>query len=147
MILVAKHQRRVINSEGGFTLVELLVVLAIISLIAALATPNVLGYLDSTKVNTTKTQIRNLESALELYYLDNGSYPSSEIGLSALIRAVPEAPGWNGPYIKGGNTLNDGWGHPFAYELSVGASRASVRSLGRDGKEGGEGLDADLGGW
>ena len=132
-----------ISREDGFTLVEMLVVLAIIALITTLVAPQILRYLGSARVDAAQAQIRNLSSALELYYIDNGGYPTKEEGLSALTTAPGSATRWNGPYMKGADKLADPWGNPYLYN-STGAA-FTIRSLGRDGKEGGEGLDKDLG--
>lgn len=129
--------------DEGFTLVELLVVLAIIGLVAALVAPQVLRYLGSARVSTTQTQLKSLGSALELYYLDIGSYPTKEQGLAALASAPPSVGGWNGPYLKSQTALKDGWGRDYLYESEPGQG-ARVYSLGRDGAPQGQGLDADL---
>lgn len=128
--------------EEGFTLVEMLVVLAIIALITTLVAPQILRYLGSARVDAAQAQIRNLSSALELYYIDNGGYPTKEEGLSALAAAPGSATRWNGPYMKGADKLADPWGNPYLYDSSGAAF--VIRSFGRDGKEGGEGLDKDL---
>jgi general secretion pathway protein G len=130
--------------EAGFTLVELLVVLAIIGLIAAIAAPQVLGYLGSARVDTAKAQIRNIESALELYYIDAGRYPSSEEGLKALTEKPAGDDRWNGPYMKQKGALTDPWGAAYQYEGPSADKAFRVNSLGRDRKSGGEGQDADL---
>ena len=104
------------HPQAGFTLVELLVVLAIIGLIAALVAPQVLRYLGSARVETTQAQLKNIGSALELYYLDSGKYPSSDIGLNALVSAPNDGSVWNGPYLKTDAALKDAWGNMFAYE-------------------------------
>lgn len=132
------------NSEDGFTLVELLVVLAIIGLIAALAAPQVLRYLGSARVDATQAQLKNIGSALELYYLDTGKYPSSEAGLEALVAAPNDGSIWNGPYMKGTTALKDAWSNTFVYEQTGEPVSIIVKSFGRDGKPQGEGLDADL---
>jgi len=131
--------------EGGYSLVELLVVLGIVALIATIATPRVLGYLGSAKVEAAKTQIRNASSALELFYLDTGRYPSSEEHLAALAIAPAGLDGWNGPYLKGADKLLDPWGNAYVYEASETADGFRLTSLGRDGRPGGDGQDADLG--
>jgi general secretion pathway protein G len=130
--------------EAAFTLVELLVVLAIIGLIAALVAPQVMRYLSSARVETTQAQLKNIGSALELFYLDGGKYPSTDIGLSALVAAPNDGAVWNGPYLKSDAALKDAWGNKFTYEQSGDPASVLVRSLGRDGKPQGKGLDADL---
>ncbi|MFN7089148.1 MAG: type II secretion system major pseudopilin GspG [Allorhizobium sp.] len=132
------------DHEAGFTMVELLVVLAIIGLVAAIAAPQVLGYLGSARVDTAKVQMRNLQSALELLYIDAGRYPSSTEGLEALMTRPDGYLTWNGPYIKQASSLVDPWGRPYEYQEPDGAGSPSIMSLGRDGKAGGEGLDADI---
>ncbi|MGK6317743.1 type II secretion system major pseudopilin GspG [Neorhizobium sp. DT-125] len=128
----------------GFTLVELLVVLAIIGLIAALATPQVLRYLDSAKVDTTKAQIKNFEGALELYYIDTGRYPSTEEGLAVLASRPSSGGAWNGPYIKNAGTFVDAWNTPYQYRSPADDKPFQILSFGRDRKMGGSGQDADL---
>ena len=132
--------------DDGFTLVEMLVVLAIIGLIATLATPQVLRYLASAKASTTATQIRGLQGALELYYLDNGAYPDTNYGLDALIDAPESSATWNGPYLRGAKSIEDAWGNDFTYKVIDNGRAVSIISLGADGNEGGEGPDADIGG-
>jgi general secretion pathway protein G len=132
------------DPEAAFTLVELLVVLAIIGLIAALVAPQVLRYLGTARVETTQAQLKNIGSALELYYLDSGKYPSSDAGLNALVAAPNDGTVWNGPYLKSDAALKDAWGNKFAYEQAGDPVAILVRSFGRDGKPQGQGLDADL---
>lgn len=139
-----KRDRIVEGGEDGFTLVELLVVLAIIALIATLAAPQVLRYLGSARTNAAKAQIRNIESALELYYVDNAKYPTAEEGLSALVTAPAGDDRWNGPYLKGTSGLSDPWGKPYSYEVKADASWVSIRTFGRDGKPDGSGEDQDV---
>lgn len=142
--LHTNSNRATAYDDAGFTLVELLVVLAIIGLVAALVAPQVLRYLGSARVSTTQAQLNNIGSALELYYLDTGTYPSPDLGLDALVSARASAPIWNGPYLKTKSGLVDAWGKPFHYEQSNDGSGLYVKSYGRDGKPDGEGLDADL---
>lgn len=132
-----------IEADEGFTLVELLVVLAIIGLVAALVAPQVLRYLGSARVSTTQAQLKSLGSALELYYLDTGSYPTKEQGLSALASAPASVTGWNGPYLKSQTALRDGWGREYLYDSEPGRG-TRVYSLGRDGAPQGDGQDSDL---
>jgi general secretion pathway protein G len=132
------------STEAGFTLVELLVVLAIIGLIAALAGPQVLRYLGKARVDTTQAQMKNIAASLELYYLDSGQYPTTEAGLGILISAPNDGTLWNGPYLKGEAALKDAWGRQFVYERTAEPVATLIKSLGRDGKPQGEGLDGDL---
>ncbi|GGG23901.1 type II secretion system protein GspG [Rhizobium wenxiniae] len=135
---------RSVGSNEGFSLVELLVVLAIIGLIAAIATPQVLGYLDRAKVDTATAQINNFGNALEFYYLDAGTYPTSDQGLAALVKNPDNTANWNGPYIKDSGAMLDPWGTPYQYK-SPGQSKAfEIISLGKDKKPGGSGSSADI---
>ena len=88
--------------------------------------------------------MRAIGSALELYYLDHGTYPPDDPGLSVLTEKPAEDPSWNGPYIKSDGGLRDGWGNPFRYSVSADDGAVVIISLGQDGTEGGEGLNADL---
>ncbi|MDI1262945.1 MAG: type II secretion system major pseudopilin GspG [bacterium] len=136
----ARRRRR---SEAGFTLVEILVVITIIGLIMALVGPRVLNYLGDSKAKAAKIQIESFSSALDLYYLDLGRYPSSNEGLTALTRGN-NAPGWNGPYLRGGLVPNDPWGHAYVYRSPGQGSPYDIISLGSDGQEGGSGTAADI---
>lgn len=138
----AEENRKQDCSQEGFTLVELLVVLAIIALLATLIGPKVLGYLGGARRDTAQMQIRNLSSAVDLYYLSTGLYPTNEQGLVALVEAPAGQAGWSGPYIQNRSALTDPWGHPYTYLRTT--SGYAISSLGRDGKAGGEGEDADL---
>lgn len=129
--------------QAGFSLVELLVVLAIIGMIATMVTPQVLGYLGRAKGETARIQVKNIAQAVELYYLDLGTYPTSQQGLQALVQAT--GPGWRGPYVRDARGLTDPWGQPYLYR-SPGASGMpyEVFSLGSDGKAGGTGDETDV---
>jgi general secretion pathway protein G len=139
-----KSQKSNTDSDAGFTLVELLVVLAIIGLIAALVAPQVLRYLGKARVDTTQAQMKNIAGSLELYYLDSGQYPPTEAGLAMLTTAPKDGTIWNGPYLKSDGALKDAWGRVFIYERTAEPASVVIKSLGRDGKPQGEGLDADL---
>src|SRR3984893_11586496 len=99
--------------QQGFTLVEMLVVITIIGLIMGLIGPRVLNYLSESKVKAAKIQLQSFGSALDLFYLDAGRFPSTAEGLTALVQQTPGAAGWNGPYLKGGNVPNDPWNHRY----------------------------------
>jgi len=139
----ARAARRRRRSQAGFTLVEILVVITIIGLIMALVGPRVLNYLGESKAKAAKIQIESFSSALDLYYLDLGRYPSSNEGLTALTRGN-NAPGWNGPYLRGGVVPNDPWGHTYVYRSPGATGPYDIISLGSDGQEGGSGTAADI---
>ncbi len=127
---------------GGFTLVELLVVLAILGMLAALVGPQVLNQLGGAKSKSAAIQISDLEQALELYKLDVGKFPSNDQGLDALVREPSGATGWNGPYLKKGELPDDPWGNAYQYRYSGGMPE--IISYGADGRSGGAGEDADI---
>jgi general secretion pathway protein G len=131
----------------GFTLIELMVVLVIIGVLAALIVPNVLDRADDARVTAARTDIANINQALKLYRLDNQRYPTSEQGLQALVAKPASGPipnNWK-PYLE--KLPNDPWGNPYQY-LNPGVKGAiDIMSFGADGKAGGEGKDADIGSW
>jgi general secretion pathway protein G len=139
----SKH-RTTPQGEEGLTLVEMIVVLAIIALVAALIVPNVIGRPDQARVTTANTDLATIASQLTTYRLDNGAYPTTEQGLKALVErtTVPPLPATfpDGGYIS--TMPQDPWGKPYVYESN--GQTYSIQSLGRDGKPGGEGVDADI---
>jgi general secretion pathway protein G len=140
-------KRQTDGPQDGFTLVELLVVLGIIALLVALVAPQVIRYLSGARSQAAAAQLKNIESAVELYYLDTGTYPSSEAGLEALIAPPASLASWKGPYLKKREGLMDPWGKPFGYRQPGEHGAYDVFSLGRDGKEGGAGEDRDIVSW
>jgi general secretion pathway protein G len=118
--------------EHGYTLVELLVVLAILGLLAAIATPQVIKYLNHARVSTAKTEVEAFSSALDLFKLDVGRYPTTQEGLAALVTAPPGVPTWNGPYIKKNSNLIDPWGHAFNYRDPGQHGEFDIYSYGPD---------------
>jgi general secretion pathway protein G len=147
--LLRKRRRRLLGrNEAGFTLVEILVVITIIGLIMALVGPRVINYLGESKVKAAKIQIASFESALDLYYLDMGRYPSGSEGLAALVRRSGGDATWSGPYLKNGMVPNDPWGRPYVYR-SPGEHGGTydIISYGSDGQEGGAGTAADIVSW
>src|SRR3569832_2912770 len=122
------------SGEDGYTLVELLVVLAILGLLATIATTQVLRYFSSAKMSTAHAQVESLSSALDLYKLDVGRYPSSQEGLVALKAKPATAENWNGPYVKPNTSLNDPWGKPYAYASPGRHGEFDLSSTGPDGE-------------
>jgi len=132
------------DGERGFTLVEILVVITIIALIMSLVGPRVLNYLSESKVKAAKIQMQSFSSALDLLYLDTGRYPSSAEGLNTLVKPTSGMPGWNGPYLKGGNVPNDPWGKGYVYRSPTERAKYEIMSYGSDGMEGGTGTASDI---
>jgi general secretion pathway protein G len=128
-------------------LVEILVVITIIALIMALVGPRVLNYLSDSKAKAAKIQIESLTSALDLYFLDTGQYPSSSEGLSALMQRPASATGWNGPYLRGNAVPRDPWGKPYVYQSPGQHGPYDIVSYGADGQQGGTGAAADIASW
>jgi general secretion pathway protein G len=135
------------KDDRGFTLVEILVVITIIGLIMGLIGPRVLNYLTESKAKAARIQIESLGSALDLYFLDNGRYPSSAEGINALVQRPPSAQAWNGPYLKGGVVPVDPWGKPYLYRAPGQHGAYDLSSYGADGQEGGTGVAADVTNW
>lgn len=133
---------------SGFTLIEIMVVVVILGILAAIVVPRVMDNPDKARVVTAKQQIRTIETALNMYRLDNFKYPTSDQGLEALVSAPGDASVKN--FKQGGympKLPNDPWGNPFQY-LNPGAKgEIDIYSLGADGQPGGEGVDADIGNW
>ncbi|MGH7880882.1 MAG: type II secretion system major pseudopilin GspG [Candidatus Binataceae bacterium] len=139
------HARR--RAQRGFTLIEILVVITIIGLIMALVGPRVLNYLSESKTKAAKIQIESFSGALDLYFLDNGRYPTSSEGLNALVHAPGNLATWNGPYLKGSTVPPDPWGHPYVYRSPGQHGAYDIISFGSDGQEGGTGSASDITSW
>jgi general secretion pathway protein G len=134
-------------AQAGFTLIELMVVLVIIGVLAALIVPNVLDRADDARVTAARTDVNNLMQALKLYKLDNQRYPTGEQGLQALITkptASPVPPNWK-PYLE--KLPNDPWGRPYQYLNPGVKGEIDVMSFGADGQAGGDGKNSDVGSW
>ncbi len=134
------------RGQHGFTLMELLVVLAILGLLMALVGPNVLRQLGGAKTKTAGIQIKDLEQAAEMYKLDVGRYPSTQEGLDALVNKPSNATGWNGPYLKSDVPL-DPWNREYNYKYPGEKGEIDIFTYGANGAPGGDGEDADVGNW
>jgi general secretion pathway protein G len=139
-----RNRRR---GESGFTLIEILVVITIIALIMSLVGPRVLNYLGESKVKAAKIQIQSFGSALDLFNLDTGRYPTTAEGMTALVQNPGSIPAWNGPYLKGGVLPNDPWGKSYVYRSPGEHGPYDIMSYGSDGQEGGTGTAADIVSW
>ena len=150
--LILRHRGSFRREARGFTLIELLVVMVILALLAGLVVPKYMGRQKEARRKTTITQIGFLKSALDLYEMDNGQYPTTQQGLEALITeptTSPKPKNWKGPYLKQTTVVpKDGWADDFQY-VSPGkhSDDYDLWSYGADGKEGGEGLDEDIQSW
>lgn len=132
---------------SGFTLIEIMVVVVILGILAALIAPNVISRIDEAQVTKVRQDIRSIESALKLYRLDNFRYPDTDDGLDALV-TPPSDPGarWpEGGYLD--RLPMDPWNRQYVYLYPGNNGELDIYSLGRDGQQGGEGLDADIGNW
>ncbi len=142
---------RSISSNSGFTLIELMVVIVILGILAAILGPKVMGRADDAKVTEARVQISNVETALKMYRLDNGFYPTTAQGLDALVsRPVgsPEPRRWKkGGYIEKGKVPKDPWGNQYVYASPGIKGDYDMISYGADGVRGGEDFDADLSNW
>ena len=130
----------------GFTLLELLVVMVIIGLLAAYVGPKYFAQIGKSEVKTTKAQIVGLEKALQQYRLDVGRYPTTEQGLAALMTKPANVNKWAGPYLEK-NLPMDPWGRPYVFVSPGEHGDFDISSTGRDGRPGGDGLDADITSW
>ena len=143
-MFASQHHTR--TRAPGFTLVELLVVLAILGLLASLVGPAVLNQLGGAKSKTAQVQIRDLEQAAEIFKLDVGRFPTNEEGLEALVQRPAGVNAWNGPYLRAG-LPRDPWDRDYLYRSPGQNATIDIYSLGADGTPGGEGENADIGNW
>ena len=142
---VSSRSRNIFTTaSAGFTLIEMLVVLTIISLIIGLVGPRVLGYLADSRVKTAKLQIESFNSALDLFYMDVGRYPTDSEGLTVLVARPDGAEVWNGPYVKGGRIPMDPWGHAYQYHtLTEHTPPYEITTLGSNGRGSGTSSSTD----
>lgn len=132
------------TGEAGYTLTEMLVVIGIIALIAAVLTPGLIGQMGRARAKAAQLQLDTLASNVEVFRSDVGRYPTQKEGLDALVHEPEGSEGWTGPYLKDPKAAKDPWGRNVVYALDADGEKFSVSSLGADGKPGGSGLDRDL---
>ncbi|HWF77296.1 MAG TPA: type II secretion system major pseudopilin GspG [Caulobacteraceae bacterium] len=137
-----KHAGRGKSGFRGYTLTEMLVVIAIIGLIAAVVIPQTIGQLGKAQSRAAKLQVQSIAAALELFQGDNGRYPTAQEGLQVLVARPASLENWNGPYLHSKDQLKDPWGRPYRY--AVNGENVTVSTLGADNKEGGDGADKDI---
>lgn len=141
-IVKKKDEKR---EPNGYTFAELLAVLLILGLVAAIVTPQILGQMERAKVRAARIQAQSIVTSVELMAADIGRLPTAQEGIESLMEAPNNAPGWQGPYLRGEGRIIDPWGRKFTYisPVSEGAPFA-ISSLGADGKLGGERGNADI---
>lgn len=136
------------HHQGGFTLIEIMVVVVIIGILIGLVAPQILGRVDEARVTAARSDLNTIEQSLEMYRLDNGRYPTTDQGLEALLvkpTSAPEPRNWNpSGYLKKGEVPVDPWGQPYQYIAGDNGMTYQLYSLGADGREGGEGYAADI---
>ncbi len=133
--------------RNGFTLVEILVVLGILTFLALIVAPQVIGYLDRAKTDTARLEVENIAAALDFYRLDVGAYPSEEQGIDALVNDPGDAKGWRGPYLKKAEAIDDPWQRPYRYKMPGEHGEFDLFTYGADDSEGGEDENQDVGNW
>jgi general secretion pathway protein G len=140
-----------LNNRGGFTLIEIMVVVVILAMLAAIVGPKLMGRTDDAKITDASVQIKNIETALKLYKLDNGSYPSTEQGLGALVAkptvgVIPKSYK-EGGYLESKKMPKDPWGNDYLYVSPGEHGDYDLFSYGADGANGGDGMNADITSW
>lgn len=139
-----RHTGRSGGSQDGYTLTEILVVMAIIGLIAAVITPGIIGQLGRARIKAAQVQLETIASGVEMFRSDVGRYPTQAEGLDALVSQPNSVEGWTGPYVKGVKSLTDPWGNKVDYKIATDGIGFMVTSLGADGKADGQGQNRDL---
>lgn len=146
---MSRSRHVALSSQGGFTLIEVMVVVVILSILAAVVVPRIMSRPDEARITKAKQDVRALEAALNLYRLDNYVYPTTDQGIEALVQkptTPPEPKNWkSGGYLD--RLPKDPWGNPYYYLNPGQHGEFDLYSLGADGQPGGEGVNADIGNW
>lgn len=132
------------NRVAGVTLLEMMIVLAVIALIVGLGAPRLMETFGRAKGKAAEVEIATLKGAIQLYYIDTGQYPTAAQGIAALMNGPVGTAGWRGPYLDGDSDLFDPWGRPYIYAAPNATTTFRISTLGRDGQPGGTGEDSDI---
>lgn len=141
--MIRNDKQWIFKRQLGFTLLELLVVMVIIGLLVSYVGPRYFNQLGKSEVKAAKAQINAFQKALDVYRLDNGTYPDQQLGLNALLTAPQGATKWNGPYLQKA-IPNDPWDHPYIYRIPGEKAEYDLISYGADGRPGGTDENADI---
>ena len=139
-----RRQRGALTGKEGYTLTEMLVVIGIICLIAAVLTPALIGQLARARAKTAQLQLDTVAASVETFRTDVGRYPTQQEGLNVLLVEPAGVDGWMGPYVKDDRAIRDPWNRPVIYVVAADGNSFYVESLGADGRPGGTGVDRDL---
>lgn len=143
--LKTKPRATPVSGETGFTLIELMIVLVILGLLVGVVAPAAIGYLAKAKADVARIQMKNFSVGLDLYRLDVGRYPSTQEGLSALVKPPSDPKNWRGPYLNNKDVPSDPWDNAYGYQGPESQNnRYMIISYGADNAEGGDGADADI---
>lgn len=143
--MISQHRLR--HRDGGFTLLEIMVVIVIIGLLVSVVGPNLMGKVGTAKLKTARLQLEELAASLDLYALEVGQYPTTQQGLGALVVAPADVKNWHGPYLKKTRVPVDPWDRPYVYDAPGKHGAYDLQSYGADGQAGGEGDAADIVNW
>lgn len=143
----SERASQTVHGHRGFTLLELMVVLLILTLLASITAPSVTKHLRKAKIETAKIQVNSLAAAIDSFHLDIGRFPTAGEGLNALLERPADAPEWGGPYVAKRDSLIDPWGHPYHYRYPGQNREYDLYTLGADNREGGDGDARDIGNW
>ena len=141
---IPSRSRRRRGTTKGFSLIEMLVAVAIVGLLVGLVGTAAIRQLQTSRVNTTEAQINQIRGAIDIFSIDTGRVPTENEGIAALVSNVSNISGWNGPYLRDGKIPVDAWSNAFIYSFD--GTQVRVISLGADGQEGGTGNNADISG-
>lgn len=139
-----RKRRLTAEGEAGYTLTEMLVVIGIIGLVAAVLTPGLIGQLGRARAKAAQLQLKTVSAEVEMFMADVGRYPTASEGLPALVKEPSGVEGWTGPYMRDEESLRDPWGRLIRYTVAADGQGYLLVSLGADGKEGGRGASRDL---